>query len=72
MAKKSKLQTLLFARDITQPEIAEAIDKGTSYVSHRVTGKKPWTTKDMEIIGKILEIPREEWLDYFISGRAEQ
>lgn len=65
MKKKSKLQSRLYTWGVNQSEIAEAIGKKLTYVSHRVTGKKPWTMEEVQIIGKMLEIPREEWLDYF-------
>ena len=44
---------------------AKLSGRGVNYVCTRINGHKPWTTDEMEIIGELLEIPRDELIDYF-------
>lgn len=56
----------MFERGITQTDIVKAIGRGVNYVCTRINGHKPWTIDEMEIIGELLEIPRDELIDYFL------
>ena len=56
----------MFERGVTQTDIVKAIGRGVNYVCTRINGHKPWTTDEMQIIGELLEIPRDELIDYFM------
>ena len=65
MVKWNKLKGRMFERGITQTDIVKAIGRGVNYVCTSINGHKPWTIDEMEIIGELLEIPRDELIDYF-------
>lgn len=69
MVKWNKLKGRMFERGITQTDIVKAIGRGVNYVCTRINGHKPWTIDEMEIIGELLEIPRDELIDYFFCER---
>ena len=48
----------------------EATGRGQTYISSRVNGFMPWSGEDMQKIGALLQIPRAEWVEYFIDGQA--
>ncbi|MFR8012247.1 MAG: hypothetical protein ACLU8W_10900 [Clostridia bacterium] len=69
--KFSKLKALMFEQEISQEYIARQLGRGTTYVARRMNAHEPFTTEDMRIIGNLLDIPRSEWLDYFMEeGQA--
>lgn len=63
--KFAKLKNLMFEREITQAEAAKKLGCGLAYLSHRLNGHFPFTFHDAEILSEMLDIPREEWADYF-------
>lgn len=60
-----KLKARMFEMGITQQEVANAIGKGLAYTCRRCNGWIPWNIQEMTVIGTMLELPREQWLDYF-------
>ncbi len=66
MRKYIKLRQRLIAADADAAEVARRIGRGSSYVSRRFTGQLPWDGADMAILGDWLQIPHEEFYDYFI------
>lgn len=70
MAKRkfSKLKARMFEQDISQQYLAKRLGKGITYLSRRLNAHEPFTTEDMQAIGLVLEIPRDQWLDYFIES----
>jgi len=64
----AKLKALMFERDVTQEDLTDVVGRGRSYVSKRLNGREPWTLDDVQAVGAFLEIPREQWLDYFIDA----
>lgn len=65
--KFNKLKALMYERDVTQADLVPVIDRSTAYISLRLTARQPWNTDEIQQIAAFLEIPREEWLDYFIE-----
>lgn len=61
------LKCLMFKRNITQKDLVDVLGRKTTYISHRMTGVEPWNLEDVRKIAEFLEIPREQWLDYFLD-----
>ena len=68
--KYATLKALMFEKDVRQIDLEPVIGRKIAYISTRLNGKEPWNTEEIQAIGKLLEIPREQWLDYFIDGEA--
>lgn len=66
----SKLKGRMFECGVTQVDLMEATGRGQTYISSRVNGFMPWSGEDMQKIGALLQIPRAEWVEYFIDGQA--
>lgn len=66
MHKYIKLRQRLIAADADQSDIARILKRSIPYVSLRFTGKYPWDADEMAQIGAWLQIPHEEFYDYFI------
>lgn len=65
--KFSKLKALMFEKEIRQIDLEPIVGHGINYISRRFNGKEAFNTKEMQSIGTMLEIPKEQWLDYFIE-----
>ena len=65
--KFSKLKTALYEAELTQEDLAKACGRGRTYIRLRFNGQSPFDTEDMKIIGGLLGLPREQWLDYFMD-----
>lgn len=65
--KFAKLKALMFESEITQKDLVGVIGRKTTYISHRMTGAEPWNLNDVRKIAEFLEIPREQWLNYFMD-----
>lgn len=63
--KFAKLKSLMYENEIRQIDLEPVIGRKIAYISVRMNGGRPWTTKEMEQIGTFLEIPQEQWWDYF-------
>lgn len=66
--KFSKLKALMFEQDVSQEYLAKKLGRGVTYLSKRMNAHEPFTTQDMKVIGSVLEIPRERWLEYFMES----
>lgn len=62
-----KLKIRMMKKEISQKDLVPVIGRKIAYISSRFNGKHPWNTKEMEVIGTLLEIPKEQWLDYFVD-----
>ena len=62
----TKLKGRMFERGVTQKDLQVITGRGQSYVTTRVNQHKPWTCKEMKAIGELLEIPQEQWAEYFV------
>lgn len=54
----------------TQEQMAKRIGRSPDYLNMRMNGRAPFNMKDIETMGKILRIPKTEWMDYFYEGDA--
>lgn len=63
-----KLRQQLFALGMTQEELCREIGKGQQYMSHRLTGKKPFTVDEAYKILEILDIPDSRLTEFFPKG----
>lgn len=66
MRHYTKLKGKLFEMGITQKELQPIIDRGQVYITTRLNQHKPWTGEEITKLGEYLEIPREQWPDYFL------
>lgn len=65
--KFNKLKTLMYELNVTQDDLVPVIDRSSAYISLRLTARRPWNTDEIQLIAAFLDIPREEWLEYFIE-----
>lgn len=65
-----KLRAEFMKKDFTQSELSKRIGKSDTYLGYRMRGIIPFSTWDMEVLGKELGIPKEEWLEFFYEGDA--
>lgn len=65
--KFAKLKALMYEKDFIQADLAREVRRSGTYITVRMNGKEPWSLDDVQAIGTMLEIPREQWLDYFID-----
>lgn len=66
MGKYTKPKGKMFELGITQKDLQGIVGRGLAYITVRINGHKPWSGDDMEKMGKYLELPNEQWADYFI------
>ena len=66
--KRNKLIKLRKEKKLKQREVAEAVDIDRGYYSNIETGKRNGSLDIWLRIGKFLEIPPEELLDYMQEG----
>lgn len=69
--KFAKLKALLYEKELIQADLAREVGRSGTYITVRMNGKEPWSLDDVQVIGKMLEIPREQWLDYFIDSTLD-
>ena len=55
----------MFENEVRQVDLEPLIGRKIAYISVRMNGQRPWNIKEMEQIGTFLNIPKEQWLDYF-------
>lgn len=55
--------------EMSQKEVAEAAGMATGTMSNRMNGKVPFNAWEMDAIGEVLGIPREEYGKYFFQQR---
>lgn len=65
--KFAKLKALLYEKELIQADLARELGRSGTYITVRMNGKEPWSLDDVQAIGEMLEIPREQWLDFFID-----
>lgn len=69
MARKKfiKLKTRMFQMGVCQSDLEPIIGRKKAYIDTRMNGRSPWNTAKMKAIGEYLEIPRSQWLNYFME-----
>ncbi len=70
--KFARLKSALYEAELTQADIARACGRGTTYISRRMNGREPFNTADMLVIGRLLDLPRDQWLNYFVDGPVQE
>ncbi len=60
-----RLRAALTESGIEQPYLAELLKRGNQYVSHRITGKSPWSQEDMYFLMDTLNISHDQLHLYF-------
>lgn len=62
-----KLRSKITENGLLVTELTEILNKSQFYISERLNAKngKYFTTRDMFLIGKALNIPKDELIDYF-------
>lgn len=66
MPRYTKLKGRMFEMGITQLELQPVIKRGQAYITMRINGHKPWNAQEIVKPGTFLQIPREQWPDYFM------
>ena len=66
MRKRNPLKGRMYEYGVTQQELANYLGMSLSYTASRVNGSKPWTVSELARIGKLLEIDRQELMNYVI------
>lgn len=66
MTRYTKLKGRMFELGVTQIALQKVIGRGQGYVTARINGHKPWNAAEMARIGAYLEIPKDQWADYFM------
>jgi len=61
----NQLRTQLANADIDQIYLAQCIGKSPTYITNRMTGRYPWTARDMYQIMDILHWPYERMYELF-------
>lgn len=65
--KFAKLKALMFEQDVSQEYLAKKMGRCVTYLSRRMNAHESFTIEDMRVISAVLDIPREQWLDYFME-----
>lgn len=63
-----KLKGEMFACDVDQKRLCKVLGKSKTYVTDRMTGRRPWSMEDAYAICDLLEIPYTDMLAYFPRG----
>lgn len=67
-----KLKIRMLEKGVRQIDLVPVIGRKICYISSRLNGKEPWNTEEIQAIGTLLEIPREQWFDYFIDENGKE
>ena len=63
------LRIELIRNKMSQGELALAMNKCDGYMSLRMTGKRPFTVDDIFEMARILDVPRDRWVDVFLPEK---
>lgn len=61
----AKLRGAMIAADIDESYLARKLLRGTTYISQRMVGKKPWAMDEVYTIMDLLKIPYDQMAAYF-------
>jgi hypothetical protein len=61
----AKLRGAMIAADIDESYLARKLLRGTTYISQRMVGKKPWAMDEVYTIMDLLQIPYDQMAVYF-------
>lgn len=69
--KFAKLKNRMFEMEITQEEAAKVMGRSMTYLSSRLNCRESFSFDDALTLGKLLEIPKTDWVDYFMDDGGE-
>lgn len=61
----AKLRGAMIAADVDEQYLARKLLRGVTYISQRMTGKKPWAMDEAYAIMDLLKIPYDQMAVYF-------
>ncbi len=67
----SRLRAALTEHGIDQLYLAKLLRRGNQYVSHRITGKAPWSQEDMYFLMDTLQVSHDQMHLYFPPAGKE-
>ena len=65
MKTYGKLREKIKDKYETLDSFSDAMGKSRTTLSFKLNGKVPWTMPDIELVCKLLDIPKKEITDYF-------
>lgn len=66
------LRIKMMENDITQREVARQAGISPSTMSARMSGQRPFDAQEMQSIAEILDIPPQEYWQYFFPLHAKK
>lgn len=67
-----KLRVRFVEMDLKQNEVAKAAGMAPSTLCARMQGKQPFTSWEISRIAKVLNIPREQYGEFFFADEPKQ
>lgn len=62
-----KLRVRFAELEMKQGEVAKRANMAESTLTARMTGRLPWTSDEIMAVAKVLNIPREQFGEYFFE-----
>lgn len=62
-----RLRVRFVELDMKQGEVADAAGMAHSTMTARMKGYQPWTSWEIQRVAEVLNIPREQYGDYFFE-----
>lgn len=70
MRKFFALKMKIYECEKTQEEVAKAVGISPSAMTNRMKGRCEFSAREMYVIGRELNIPREKFYEYFVEDIA--
>jgi transcriptional regulator with XRE-family HTH domain len=68
---RTPLKKHLYAKEIEQKELCKVLKRSQTYITQRMTGKKPFDMDEVYTICSLANIPHDEIADYFLPTKVE-
>lgn len=65
MKPHAKLRGALMERDIDEAYLARKLQRGVTYISQRMMGRKPWPMDEAYAILDLIRVPYDQLAVYF-------
>ena len=65
MKPPAKLRGALMEKDIDEAYLARKLQRGVTYVSQRMMGRKPWPMDEAYAILDLIRVPHDQLAVYF-------
>jgi transcriptional regulator with XRE-family HTH domain len=69
---RTPLKKHLYAKEIEQKELCKVLGRSQTYITQRMTEKRPWSIDEVYTICDIANIPPEEICKYFPRRGAKR